>query len=128
MQNNDKDAIRQVIEKAYIEGIHTTQDENVVRNGIHKDFAMLVYKGDNFEKVTIDMWLKRIERSKKENPDLWSKKSHYDSMIINVTNYAASAVFNLFKGNEFYAADFMLLYKFNDGWKIVSKIFSLDQN
>ena len=38
----EEKAIKQVIERAYIEGIHTTQDENTVRSGFHKDFAMLV--------------------------------------------------------------------------------------
>ena len=38
MQNNNKEAIRQTIEKAYIEGIHTTQDESTIRGGFHKDF------------------------------------------------------------------------------------------
>ena len=58
MQTNDKEMIKLVIEKAYIEGIHTTQDENTIRSGFHKDFEMLVYKDDGFEKVTIDMRIK----------------------------------------------------------------------
>ena len=44
MQKNEKENVKAVVEKAYIEGIHTTQDESTVRSGFFKDFAMLVYK------------------------------------------------------------------------------------
>ena len=123
MQISDKELIKLVIEKAYIEGIHTTQDEKVIRSGFHKDFEMLVYKDDAIEKVTIDTWFKRIEQLKKDNSELWSKETHNDSMQINVTGYAASVRFDVYKGNIFFSTDYMLLYKFKDGWKIVSKIF-----
>ena len=128
MQNNNKEAIRQTIEKAYIEGIHTTQDESTIRSGFHKDFEMLVYKDGGIEKVSVDLWFKRIEKMKKDDPDLWSKETHYDSLQINVTGYAASVQFDVYKGGTFFSTDYMFLYKFKDGWKIVSKIFTISKS
>ena len=46
MQNAEKEAIKQVIEEAYIQGIHTTQDEKTVKSGFHQDFAMLVLQNN----------------------------------------------------------------------------------
>ena len=77
------------------------------------------------EKVTIDMWFKRIEQIKKNNPEMWREETHYDSMQINVTGYAASVQLDVYKGDTFFSTDYMLLYKFKEGWKIVSKIFSI---
>lgn len=128
MQTNDKELIKSVIEKAYIEGIHTTQDENTIRSGFHKDFAMLVYKNDGIEEVTIDIWLKRIEQMKKDNPKLWIKETRYDSIVINVTGYAASVQLVVYKGDTYFSTDYMLLYKFKNGWKIVSKIFTISKS
>ena len=59
MSKTEQDAIKQVIEKAYIQGIHTSQDEGEVKSGFHADFAMLVLQKDELEKVDVDLWLKR---------------------------------------------------------------------
>ena len=126
--NNDREEIKSIIEKAYIEGIHTTQDESTIKSGFHKEFEMLVYKDNGMEKVTLEMWPKRIEQLKKDNPDLWNKKTRYDSMQINITGYAASVQFDVYKGDTFFSTDYMLLYKFQDGWKIVSKIFTIKRD
>ena len=125
---NDEELIKSIIEKAYIEGVHTTQNESTIRSGFHKDFEMLVYKDDEIEKVSVDLWFKRIEKMKKGDPDLWSKETHYDSLQINGTGYAASVQFDVYKGDTFFSTDYMLLYKFKDGWKIVSKIFTISKN
>ena len=42
MLHGQEEAIREVIKKAYIEGIHGNQDETTVKSGFHEDFAMLV--------------------------------------------------------------------------------------
>ena len=63
------EAIREVIEEAYIEGIHGSQDEQTVKSGFHEDFAMLVLQDDVLEKVDVDEWLRRLETMKADNPD-----------------------------------------------------------
>lgn len=118
------DAIKNVIEKAYIEGIHTTQYEATIREGFHPDFEMLVLKNNQLQKVTLGKWFERIEELKKENKDLWKQDTRYDMLEIKITGNAASAKFDVYKGKDFFSTDFMLFYKFNNGWKIVSKIFT----
>jgi len=51
---SEEEAIRKVIEEAYIEGIHGTQDEQTVKSGFHTDFAMLVLHDDEIDKVNVD--------------------------------------------------------------------------
>ena len=128
MSTNEQEAVRSIIEKAYIEGIHTTQDESTIKSGFHEDFAMLVLKENSIEKVTVEIWLDRIEQMKKNNPDLWKAETHYNSMRINITSYAASVVLDTYKGDKFFSTDYLLLYKFEDGWKIVSKIFTITKS
>lgn len=38
------------------------------------------------------------------------------------------AKLNVYKGTTHFSTDYMLLYKFNDGWKIVSKIFTVPKD
>ncbi len=75
MQNVEEQAIRQVIEKAYIEGIHGTQDEETVRSGFHDDFAMPVLQDGVLEKVSVEEWLHRIQGMKADNPEMWSAQT-----------------------------------------------------
>jgi len=125
MVDNDKEAIKKVIEEAYINGIHGNQDENKVKGGFHQDFAMLVLNDNSIDKVNVNEWLDRIAIMKKDNPELWKSKTSYDFKLIDVTRNAAVAKLDVYKGAIHFSTDYMLLYKFEEGWKIVSKIFTI---
>lgn len=125
MGNGDKEAIKQVIEKAYIQGIHGQQDERIAKSGFHQAFAMLVLQDDGVDRVTVDEWLDRIEVMKAENPALWEADTTHDFRLVDVAGYAAVAKLDVYKGAVHFSTDYMLLYKFEDGWKIVSKIFAI---
>ena len=127
MSNTEQDAIKQVIEKAYIQGIHTSQDEGEVKNGFHPDFAMLVLQKGKMEKVDVDLWLERVESMKADNPEMWKAETTYTFDLIDIAGPAAMAKLNVYKGTVHFSTDYMLLYKFEDSWKIVSKIFSVPQ-
>jgi len=124
MGNVEKEAIKQVIEAAYIQGIHGDQDEKTVKSGFHQNFAMLVLQDDAIDKVTVDEWLDRLETMKTENPELWNAETTHNFEFIDVAGHAAVAKLDVFKGATYFSTDYMLLYKFQDGWKIVSKIFA----
>jgi hypothetical protein len=53
LEREDVEAIKSLVEKAYIEGIHWTQDRETVESVFHPDFNMLVLDGDELQKVTI---------------------------------------------------------------------------
>jgi ketosteroid isomerase-like protein len=125
MGNLEKEAIKKVIEKAYIQGIHGNQDEETVKSGFHRDFAMLVMQDDALEKVMVDEWLARVEVMKAENPDLWEAETRYTLELADVAGYAAVAKLEVYKGNSHFSTDYMLLYRFEQGWRIVSKIFAI---
>ncbi len=125
MENAEAQAIRQVIEKAYIQGIHGHQDDRKVRSGFHQDFAMLVLQDGALDKVGIEEWLRRIEDMKADNPKLWSAETTHNFRLIDVAGYAAVAKLDVYKGETHFSTDYMLLYRFEDGWKIVSKVFAI---
>ncbi len=127
MNQTEQNDIRQVVEWAYIQGIHGDQNAQMVKSGFHPDFAMLVLHKDalGFDKVTVDEWLTRIEMMKADNPELWSAQTTYTFELVDVSGYAAVAKLQVYKGTTHFSTDYMLLYKFADGWKIVSKTFSI---
>lgn len=123
MHNAEKE-IKKVIERAYIQGIHGTQDEETVRSGFHPDFTMYVLRDDAVDTVSVAQWLLRLEKIKADNPDLWNAPTTHNFLLVDVSDHAAVAKLDVFKGETHFSTDYMLLYKFQDGWKIVSKVFS----
>jgi hypothetical protein len=127
MEDMERMAIQQVIEQAYVQGIHGTQDEATVRSGFHPDFRMLVLRDDAMEGVSVGDWLGRIEGMKADNPALWSAETRHTVRLIDVAGDAAVAKLDVYKGAAHFSTDYMLLYKFKDGWRIVSKVFAVPQ-
>ncbi len=123
MKSKAEEDIKKVIEDAYIKGIHTTQDENLIRGGFHKDFNMLVFQDNKIVKINIDEWLPRVEKMKADNPELWSAETTCKFQLVDAAGNSAAVKIDIFKGSLHFSTDYMLLYKFENGWKIVSKIF-----
>ena len=123
MPNKEEETIKKIIEEAYITGIHGTQDEQTVKSGFHDDFAMLVLQNNEVDKVNVDEWLSRLERMKADNPDLWNSETRHEFHLIDATGYAAVAKLDVYKGDTHFSTDYMLLYRFDEGWRIVSKVF-----
>ncbi len=98
MQIESEETIKKVIEEAYINGIHGTQDKNLVRNGFHKDFNMLVLQDNNIDKVDVDEWLKRIEKMKMDNPQLWNANTTYKFVLVDSTGNSPVAKLDVYKG------------------------------
>jgi hypothetical protein len=123
--HEEEEAIKKVIEEAYIKGIHGTQNEHTVKSGFHRDFAMLVLQDNEIDKVDVDEWLSRLERMKADNPDLWSAETRHEFRLVDATGYAAVAKLDVYKGDIHFSTDYMLLYRFEEGWRIVSKVFAV---
>lgn len=122
-----KDKIKKVIEEAYIQGVHESQNENLIRKGFHEDFSMLVFQNNNIQKVVLDEWMERVEKLKQDSPDIWNQKTKCEFILVDYSGNTAVVKVNVFKGQMHFSTDYMLLYEFNDGWKIVSKIFIIPE-
>jgi hypothetical protein len=121
--DDDVIAVKKVIEKAYIEGVHLNRDAAAMKAGFHEDFMMLINKKDKLNKFPIADWIKSTEQSKLKNPDPPKYKTTWDIPMVDVTGYAAVAKIEILRDGKMIYTDYMSLYKLNDGWKIVSKIY-----
>ena len=125
MLENDVHEITQVIEESYIRGIHEKQNRELIDEGFHSAFEMLVLDDKNVSRVNVDEWLPRIAAMKESNPDMWASPTLHEIQLIDVSGNAAVAKLNVYKGDEFFSVDYMLLYKIGGKWQIVSKVFSV---
>jgi hypothetical protein len=125
MKQKEIQAIKEVIEEAYIEGIHKTQNMETIRSGFHPEFRMLVLSDNKMIKISLDEWMPRIEEMKKANPQMWAGETTYKWHLVDCCNTAAVIKIEVHKNGQYFSIDYMLLYKFSEGWKIVSKVFTV---
>ncbi|MFW6084228.1 MAG: nuclear transport factor 2 family protein [Gemmatimonadota bacterium] len=118
--NPDAEAIREVITSAYIEGLHRNGSREDIRAGFHPDFVMKVLSDDGIVDVTIEDWIARL-------PEEGTSPDHTVSHripTVDVSGVAATARVEVLFDGEHVFTDYMSLYRFSDGWKIVGKIFN----
>lgn len=122
----EKKAIKKVIQTAYVEGIQNEGDLKKIDSGIHEGFNLLgVGEDDEIWVLPIEEWKKRVEKGKAEGkyPKPAEKEVTVKFKSIDVTGTAAVAKIDFLIGGKLTYVDYIALYKFEDGWKMVNKIF-----
>ncbi len=122
---DSKTEVKNVIEKSYFNGAFNDQDTKTMKKGFHPDFAIFSPKGTEISKYPIDVWIKGIEK-RKANPNFDKSRVKMDCKIvsIDVTGVCASAKIEASKNGKLIYTDYLSLLKFDDGWKIVAKVYN----
>jgi len=118
--------IKEVIEKAYIQGIHKKQNKDIAEMGFHPEFNMLVLKNNKLVKVDLDQWFRMMGGSRNSMEDKPGATITHTFCFVDITGPVAVAKLEVYKDRKLFATDYMSLYKFNNQWKIVSKVFTFD--
>ncbi len=121
----DKEAIKELILSAYVDGLQNNGDLEATREGFHPGFELLVFKNDMISKFPIYNWIIYEEMGKAKNPEPLPAEeiTSCEFEFIDITGTAAVAKIHLSKGGKKIYTDYLSLYKFTEGWKIVSKIY-----
>jgi len=118
------DAVEAAVVEGYVEGIHREQDVDKIRRGLHEAFVMSILRDGEIAQVTRDEWIGRIESRKAEPGDPGPKPTiDYEFTLLDRSGDAAVAKIDLHRDGKHVYTDYMSLYRFEDGWKIVGKIF-----
>ena len=120
----DVDAVKAVINKSYIEGIHNNGPIDVIREGFHSTFSMLRLVDNEVKPLPIEDWIISIEKARKAQGDKSVQLSTIGKFIsVDVTGNASVVKLELYKENKKTFTDYIVLYKFTEGWRIVSKTY-----
>jgi hypothetical protein len=117
----DAKAVEAAVRAAYVEGMHASFDPAAMRRGFHPDFRMLVLKDDALQAVTLSEWIERLE--KRKAPGAPKPRIDADFTGVDVTGDAATVRLELRRDGRHAFTDYLSLYRFPDGWRIVSKTF-----
>jgi len=133
VENNEADveAIKKVIQTAYVEGLQNEGNFEKIDSGFYPDFELLGI-GENGEltRYSLEEWKANI-RIKLETGKLPRAANDLISikfLFVDVTGTAAVAKFEFYVGEKLVFIDYQSLYKFADEWKIVSKTYFKIEN
>jgi hypothetical protein len=120
LKNEETAAIQAVLVDAYVRGVFIERDEKLVKHGFHPGFTMQVLNGEEMIQASLDMWLDRLKLEGQKN----SNKIEHKFKFIDVVGRAAVAKMEIFENSKHLYTDYFSLYRFQGGWKIVSKVFN----
>ncbi|PLW95344.1 MAG: hypothetical protein C0593_14320 [Marinilabiliales bacterium] len=125
-QESDKEAIKQVIQTAYVEGIQNEGNIEKIDSGIHPEFRLVgIGEGDEMWILPIREWKESVKKKVKEGklPRTGQDKVSVDFIDIDITGRAAMVKLNFYLGKQLRFIDYIGLYKFESGWMMVSKTY-----
>lgn len=115
----DAAAIREVIQSAYIAGLHLNGSRDDIRAGFHPDFVMTVLNDGGTQTVAIEDWIARLP----EEGTAVDRKVSAEIPVVDRTGNTAVARIEVTIDGKHVFTDYMGLYRFPEGWRIVNKIF-----
>ena len=121
---DDKKDVAQVVESGYFNGAFNGLDTQSMAKAFHPDFAIFSAKGKELGRYPIDAWIKGIEK-RKSDPGFDQTRAKMDCKIVNidVTGNCASVKVEIGKDGKLIFTDYLSLLRFEDGWKIVAKVY-----
>ena len=124
-QKKEKELIKKVIQTAYVDGLCNNADEEAIKKGFHPGFDLLsAGKGNAMWKLPIYNWIE-IAKGGKEKGHKYSFQNEHTTvkfLFIDIAGNVAVAKIEFYEGKELNYIDYLSLMKFEDAWKIISKI------
>jgi hypothetical protein len=123
--DTEKETIQKVIQKAYVDGLQNKGPVSDIEDGFHPGFELLGNRNNELTKWPIYSWVQYHEKKLAEDPSppTEDKVVTCKFPMIDVTGNAAIAKIELYRDGEKIFTDYLSLYKFDEGWQIVSKIY-----
>ena len=117
----DEAAIQQLVQHAYVDGLLNLGDIDRTRTGFHPDFVLLGLRNGQLTRFPIADWIASAEKQKAagQKPPLTTIRK----ISVDITGTAAAVRLELDRAGKLVYTDYLSLYKFADGWKIVGKIY-----
>ena len=121
--NPEAEAVKTVVAESYVQGIQIDRDVEAIRKGFDPAFNLLIMRDDAIHPLSIDAWIERIEESLETEPGPRPYEVTHEFSMVDITGNAAVVQLELYRDGVHFYTDYLSLYKFSDGWKMVSKIY-----
>ena len=122
-QQEDAQAIQKVILDHYIAPLYQQGDPELIRGGFHEGFNMYVLYEDNFTTRTREEWIALIVSNREKNAA--PRDYGWDCNMIDVSGQTAVVKLTVLQDGRLKYIDYLTLYKFDEGWRVITKQFSM---
>jgi Putative lumazine-binding len=118
---SEEAAIKALVLAAYVDGLQNLGDLEKTKAGFHPDFVLLGLRDGALTRLPIAEWVASAGKRKADGakPPLTTCKF----LTVDVTGSAALVKLELHQNDKRVFTDYLSLYKFPDGWKLVGKIY-----
>jgi hypothetical protein len=118
-----KKDIESVITNSYIEPMYLYGDLEKIKEGFHEEFRINVLYNGVYSMRTRDEWIERIKNTRSANP---TKKTYtWRFNMIDVEDQTAVVKLTVNEEGKLKYIDYLTLYKFETGWRVITKQFSM---
>lgn len=97
-------------------------DQDAVKKGFHPGFNRLLFENNMIHKIPIYNDMEYERRRQLKEPNKPEANYSHKLVSIDVTGIAAVVKIEVYIDSKLKYTDYLFLYKFKEGWKIVSKI------
>jgi hypothetical protein len=123
LAQNDEALVKEVVNSAYVSGIQNGGPIADIRKGFHPTFQMLRFVENDVKPFGIEEWITAIEKNRAQANATSTVQTEGKFVSVTISGTAANVVLELYRGDKKIFTDNLLLYKFTEGWRIVSKTF-----
>lgn len=121
----EEQKIKKLIEEGYLNGALNEMNTEKMTEAYHPDFAIFFSEGNQLKKLPLQDWKAMVEDYKQsEMSRSGLRDMTYSFEEINITDKAAVVKLKLYRNGELIFTDYLSLLMFDDGWKIVAKIYN----
>jgi hypothetical protein len=110
-------AIKKLVIKSYVKGIFNGNSE-AIAIGFHKNCDSIGYFHNDIRKKPIKFWIDNFRKN--SGPVMKDVNYKFKSVVVN--KKSASVVINIYCKKKHMYTGYLVLFKLNKGWKIVSKV------
>lgn len=123
--DKEVEAVKEIIETGYVHGAFNELNPEAMARTFHKDFAIFS-PGNNGEirRYPISNWIANT-KSTKESEEFNAEENVWNHTFssVDISGNSAAVKLELYhEGNHVYT-DYLSLLKFEEGWKIVAKVY-----
>ncbi len=122
MANPDdaKQQVKETIQKA-IDAMYNLGDIERIRKHYHPGYILQIMNQNYLSVIPLHNRIEKKRQDHQKGVYPTKDKISIKFISINVQGHAAIVYFDYFKGKQKTCADFMSLYRFKEGWRIVNQ-------
>ncbi len=116
-------AIQAAVFKSYIHPVYYDSSLEDLKDGIHEEFNMYVLHNNKFSKRSRDQWVEKLRNVRNSNRSSSNYTYKFDQ--VDFEGQTAFVKLIMLEKGEKKFIDYLCLYKFNQDWKVMTKLFSI---